>query len=112
MARRRNEATAALAAMVVAALGVAAPGAGQTGTDEGVWTAISLRGKVSADAAWRWSADSFVQSRDGGRWTWSGRCRPENNCGASSRRRCSCRLTPGRTSAHLTATGCSSVYGR
>lgn len=65
MARTRDEAAAALAAMFFAALGVAAPAAGQTATDEGVWTTVSLRGKVSADAAWRWTADSFVQSRQG-----------------------------------------------
>jgi hypothetical protein len=65
MARRRDKTAAALAAMFVAALGVAAPAAGQTATGEGVWTAISLRGKVSAETAWRWSTDSFVQSRDG-----------------------------------------------
>ena len=65
MVRRRDQAAAALAAMFFAALGVAAPAAGQTATDEGVWTAVSLRGKVSADAPWRWTADSFVQSREG-----------------------------------------------
>jgi hypothetical protein len=65
MARKHDEAAGALAAMLFAALGVAAPAAGQTATDEGVWTAFSLCGKVSADAAWRWTAGSFVQSRDG-----------------------------------------------
>jgi hypothetical protein len=64
MARRWDHAPAALVAMLVTALGVAAPAAGQT-TDEGVWMAVSLRGKATADAAWRWTADSFVQSRDG-----------------------------------------------
>ena len=65
MARRYDKAAGALAVMLIAALVVTAPAAGQTATDEGVWTAVSLRGKVSADAAWRWNADSFVQSRDG-----------------------------------------------
>src|SRR5262245_1526884 len=54
-----------LAAVVVAALVAAAPASGQTVTDTGVWTAVSLRGTVSGDETWRWSADSFVQSRDG-----------------------------------------------
>jgi Protein of unknown function (DUF2490) len=66
MTRRWNGAAAwTLAAMLFAALGVAAPVAGQTATDEGMWTAVSLRGKVSADSAWRWTADSLVRSRDG-----------------------------------------------
>jgi hypothetical protein len=65
MARRRDQAAAALAAVCFAALGVAAPAAGQAAADEGVWMAVSLRGKVSADAPWRWTADSFVQSREG-----------------------------------------------
>lgn len=65
MTRRREGAAAALAVMCAAALGVAAPAAGQMATDKGVWTAVSLRGNLSADAAWRWTADSFVQSRDG-----------------------------------------------
>jgi uncharacterized protein DUF2490 len=64
MARRRNQAAGALAAMLFATLGAAAPAASQT-TDEGVWAAVSLRGTVSRDATWRWAADSFVQSRDG-----------------------------------------------
>lgn len=65
MGRRWEQAAAALAAMLFATVGVAAPAASQTATDEGVWTAVSLRGKVTDDAAWRWSADAFVQSRDG-----------------------------------------------
>ena len=65
MARRRERAAAVLATIFVAALGVAAPAAGQTATGEGVWAAVSLRGNMSDDAPWRWSADSFVQSRDG-----------------------------------------------
>ena len=190
MARRWDKA-AALAAMVFTALAVAAPGAGQTATDEGVWTAVSLRGKVSTDAAWRWTADSFVQSRDGAQTldfalehmmvtrdvgrgisvgfgygfgagfvdsgtlfehrltqmvVWTGgvhtrvslrslleerfingrdamllRARQQvrvvwplaarNRLGASSRRRCSFRLIPGRRHLHTwTATDCSSVW--
>jgi hypothetical protein len=65
MTRRRDQPAAALAAMFFAALVVAAPAAAQTATDEGVWTAVSLRGNVSANAEWRWTADSFVQSRNG-----------------------------------------------
>jgi hypothetical protein len=53
--------------MVIAVLAAAAPAAGQTAVNEGVWTAVSLGGKVSADSAWRWTADSLVQSRDGAR---------------------------------------------
>jgi hypothetical protein len=51
--------------MLFAPLVLATPTAAQTATNGGVWTAFSLRGKVSADAAWRWTADSFMQSRDG-----------------------------------------------
>ena len=65
MIRRQREAVAAVAAMLVASLGVAAPAAGQTASDDGVWTALSLRGQVSAESAWRWSADTLVRSRDG-----------------------------------------------
>lgn len=65
MARRRDQAAAALLAMLFAALGAAAPAAGQTAADEGVRTAVSLRGTVIADAPWRWTAASFVQSREG-----------------------------------------------
>ena len=65
MTRKQQVAAAVLAGTLFAALGLAAPAVGQTATDEGVWTAVSLRGKVSPDTAWRWSADSFLQSRDG-----------------------------------------------
>jgi hypothetical protein len=68
MARRRDRTTAGLtfpAFVFVAALGLVAPAAGQTATDVGVWTAVSLRGKASEDGAWRWMVDSLVQSRDG-----------------------------------------------
>jgi hypothetical protein len=34
-------------------------------TDEGVWTAVSMRGRVSADGEWRWNADTLARSRDG-----------------------------------------------
>jgi hypothetical protein len=61
----RHEAAARLAVMWCMTLGVAAPAAGQTHTDERLWTAVSLRGKVTADASWRWTADTLVQSRDG-----------------------------------------------
>jgi hypothetical protein len=64
MVGKRDRAAAALAAMLFTALGATAPAAGQT-TNEGVWTAVSLRGNVNADAGYRWAADSFVQSRDG-----------------------------------------------
>src|SRR5262245_31245115 len=65
MARAWDRAKAAVAALYVAVLGMAAPAAGQVATDEGVWTAVSLRGRVTADAGWRWGADTLVQSRDG-----------------------------------------------
>src|SRR5262245_41521161 len=61
----QHSAAAACALVCAAALGVAAPAFGQTITDEGVWTTAALRGRVSEDAAWRWAADGFVQSRDG-----------------------------------------------
>lgn len=64
MARKWKEAAAVLAATVVVALGLAAPAGGQAATDEGVWTVVSMRGKVGAAAGWRWNADSYVQSRD------------------------------------------------
>ena len=65
MARRLDEAAAALAAVLFAVLGVAALAAGQPSTGEGVWMAVSLRGTVREDAAWRWNADALLQSRDG-----------------------------------------------
>jgi hypothetical protein len=34
-------------------------------TDEGVWTALSMRGRVKADSSWRWAADALARSRDG-----------------------------------------------
>jgi len=64
MARRWKGAAAVLAATVVVALGMAAPAAGQAATGQGVWTVVSMRGQVRADAGWRWNADSYVQSRD------------------------------------------------
>jgi hypothetical protein len=51
--------------MLFASFGVAVTATGQTTTDAGVWTAVSLRGPISADRAWGWTADSFLRSRDG-----------------------------------------------
>jgi uncharacterized protein DUF2490 len=65
MTRKRKGAAAALAVTLFASLGTAATATGETTTDEGVWTAVSLRSWVSADAAWRWTADSLVRSRNG-----------------------------------------------
>jgi Protein of unknown function (DUF2490) len=66
MTRKHNGAVAAiLAVTLLASLGAPVTATGQTAADASVWTAASLRGRVSADGAWRWTADSLVQSRDG-----------------------------------------------
>jgi hypothetical protein len=66
MTRKRNGAVAAtLAVTLFTSLGAAVTATGQTTTDDAVWTVVSLRGRVSADGAWRWTADSLVRSRDG-----------------------------------------------
>lgn len=66
MARRWQGAmSAGLLLMALMAFGVAGPAMAQTTTDEGVWASASMQGKVSADSAWRWSADTLVRSRDG-----------------------------------------------
>ena len=65
MARRGQGAmSAGLLLMALMSLGVR-PAMAQTTTDEGVWASVSMQGKVSADSAWRWSADTLVRSRDG-----------------------------------------------
>jgi hypothetical protein len=63
---RRHAATAVtVLVMVVAALLAAGGTSSAQTTDEGVWTAVSMRGRVSADAPWRWNADTLARSRDG-----------------------------------------------
>jgi len=49
----------------VAALGMAAPAAGQTETGQGMWMNLSAQGGGSAGSTWRWSSDSMVRTRDG-----------------------------------------------
>ena len=57
--------SARLLLMGLMSLGVAGPAMAQTTTDEGVWATVSMQGRVSADSAWRWAADTLVRSRDG-----------------------------------------------
>ena len=47
-------------------IGAAEPALGQTTTDERVWTAVSVQGRVGTDSPWRWTSESLVRSRDGG----------------------------------------------
>lgn len=46
-------------------IAAAAPAAGQTATDERVWTTVTVQGRLGADSRWRWTSDSLVRSRDG-----------------------------------------------
>jgi hypothetical protein len=46
-------------------IGAAAPAAGQTMTDERVWTGVSVQGRLGTDSPWRWTSDSLVRARDG-----------------------------------------------
>src|SRR5262245_54894772 len=58
-------ANAVRAALSVLALMVGVPAAAQTDSELRVWTAVSVRGQVSADSPWRWTADSLVRTRGG-----------------------------------------------
>lgn len=62
---RNGGASAALAIVFFVALGAAAPAAGQTETDQRVWTAVSVRGRVGAGSPWQWASESLVRVRDG-----------------------------------------------
>ncbi|HVH29334.1 MAG TPA: DUF2490 domain-containing protein [Vicinamibacterales bacterium] len=58
---------AARVLLLLVTSGVAAPAAGQTQTEQRVWTAVSVQGGVGAGSPWRWASDSFVMARDGAR---------------------------------------------
>jgi hypothetical protein len=53
-----------LVTLVMAGAG-AAPALAQTQADEAVWTALSMRGPLTATGSWRWSADTLARSRNG-----------------------------------------------
>lgn len=71
MTRRRWSGRAAVPALALTvAVSGAAPVLAQTpsartGSDGGVWTALSMRGQLTATGTWRWSADTLVRSRNG-----------------------------------------------
>lgn len=59
----RGKARITLVIPIVLALSAAAPAAGQSETDRGMWTDISVQGRMG-DSSWRWKFDSTVRARD------------------------------------------------
>jgi Protein of unknown function (DUF2490) len=51
--------------LLLIAIGLAAPAAGQTVTDTRIWTTFTAQGHLSSP--WRWTSDSLVRSRNGAR---------------------------------------------
>ena len=64
MTRKPTGATVTAIAVVMAVLLGVQPSSAQT-TDEGVWTAVSVRGRMGGATEWRWNADTLARSRDG-----------------------------------------------
>jgi len=52
-------------AVVLIALGAAAPAAGQAATEPRIWTNVQMQGRFEAGSAWRWTSDSIVRTREG-----------------------------------------------
>lgn len=46
------------------ALAAVRPAAGQTLTDERVWTGVSVQGRPARDSPWRWQGEGQVRTRD------------------------------------------------
>jgi hypothetical protein len=66
MTHERNSVVeAVLMVLFFVFIGAAVPAAGQTPTDERVWTAVSVQGRLGIDSPWRWTSDSLVRARDG-----------------------------------------------
>jgi len=63
--KRKSVVEAMLMVLSFVFIGAAAPVAGQTPTDGGVWTTVSVQGRLGADSPWRWTSDSMVRARDG-----------------------------------------------
>jgi hypothetical protein len=61
----RRHAGAILTVLALAMILSAGRTVGAQTTDEGVWTAVSMRGRGSADGQWRWNADTLARTRDG-----------------------------------------------
>jgi Protein of unknown function (DUF2490) len=62
---RKSVVEAMLMVLFFVFIGAAEPAAGQTTTDDRVWTAVSVQGRLGTDSPWRWTSESLVRARDG-----------------------------------------------